>query len=105
MSKLSNQTFIEQIQNGNLKSKKHIVYSFLKDNGRKTLEQMRRTIPMSHQTLTARLSDLMDEGLVWQDDSNQFFVTEESYWHYYAAKREKERYQKWLKVGKKNGWI
>lgn len=105
MSKLSRETFIEQINNGELKSKRHRVYAYLQKNDIKTLDHLRKSLSMSHPTLTARLSELMDVGMVWQNVDNEFYITNERDWDYYANLRMEQRYQKWLNVGKKEGWI
>ena len=104
MTKLSTETFIEQTQNGNIKSAKARVYRQLKILGPCTLDFLRVSIGMSHQTLTARLSELMDMGIVWQNERNEFYLTQELLWNHYSGIRREERYQRWLKAGEKEGF-
>jgi DNA-binding HxlR family transcriptional regulator len=104
MTKLSTETFIEQTENGNIKTAKMKVYRFLKVCGECTLDFMRAATGISHQTLTARLSELMDMGIVWQNDRNEFYTTEKHQWPIYSDMRREERYQKWLKAGEKEGF-
>jgi DNA-binding HxlR family transcriptional regulator len=104
MTKFSTETFIEQTENRNIRTAKVRVYRVLKSHGPSTLDHLRRVMGMSHQTLTARLSDLMDMGIVWQDQLNQFYLTPKSSWGYYSSERREERYQRWLKAGEKEGF-
>ena len=104
MTKLSTETFIEQTQNGNIKSAKARVYRQLKTLGPCTLIFLRVSMRMSHQTLTARLSELMDMGIVWQNERNEFYITDKIQWNYYCDLRWKQRRDKWLKVGEKEGF-
>lgn len=58
------ETFLEQIRQRNTKSNKTKVYRCLKKNPHLTKNQMMAKTGMPHQTLTSRLSVLMDLGLV-----------------------------------------
>jgi DNA-binding transcriptional regulator GbsR (MarR family) len=104
MSKFSVETFIEQTENGNIRSAKVRVYRVLKIHGHSTLDHLRRTMGMSHQTLTARLSELMDMGVVWQSEKNEFYLTKKDMWTFYSDLRTQQRFQKWLKAGEKEGF-
>jgi DNA-binding transcriptional regulator GbsR (MarR family) len=104
MTKLSTETFIEQTENGNIRTAKVRVYRVLKTHGSSTLDHLRRVMGMSHQTLTARLSELMDMGIVWQNKKNEFYLTKKDTWGFYSGVRREERYQRWLKAGEKEGF-
>jgi predicted HTH transcriptional regulator len=104
MTKLSTETFIEQTQNGNIRTAKVKTYRALKVYGRSPLDYLRTMTGISHQTLTARLSELMDMGIVWQNERNEFYLTQKNLWSYYSGIRREERYQRWLIAGKREGF-
>lgn len=60
---------------------------------------------MAHQSLTACLSILMDEGLVRQTETGKFLSVAPERYEYYQDQRLKERYEKWKKAGDKQGFF
>lgn len=59
------ENWIKQLNNGFLKSKTIIVLDYISKNPNTNLHEMRNAVPhLSHQTITSRISNLMDEGIV-----------------------------------------
>ena len=61
--KAKTETYINQQQNGNIKSVKEAILDALK-HSYYTKNDLRKLLNKSHSTITARLSDLHDEGKV-----------------------------------------
>lgn len=57
-------TFFEQIRSGKLINDKQIIYSSISKLPGITLMDLKRRLKMPHQTISARVSDLMDMGVV-----------------------------------------
>lgn len=64
MKTASYQNFLQQIQSGKITTDKQRVYQEIKNNTNITLRELRKTLKMKHQTVSARLSDLLDLGVV-----------------------------------------
>jgi DNA-binding MarR family transcriptional regulator len=60
----SYQNFLQQINSGKITTDKQRVYQAIKKNPNITLRELRKTLKMKHQTVSARLSDLLDLGVV-----------------------------------------
>lgn len=104
MSKQSREAFIKQIRSGEYRSKQLKIYRALVDKP-KNLDELRGSMGIAHQTLTSALSRLMDMGVVGQTDSGLFYRSAEDQWQELAKVRDNERYERWVKVGKDNGWL
>lgn len=63
-TKASTETFFEQIRSGKLLNDKQRVYAYIKKHPGITLNDLSRGLKMLIQTVSARLSDLMDMGVV-----------------------------------------
>lgn len=61
--KAKTETYIKQIETGQIKSVKEAILNALK-NAYYTKNDLRKLLNKSHSTITARLSDLHDEGKV-----------------------------------------
>lgn len=64
MSKASTETFLEQVRSGNTLTDKQLIYLEIKKNPGITLLDLKRKLKIQHQTVSARLSELMDLGIV-----------------------------------------
>lgn len=64
MKTASYQNFLQQIQSGKITTDKQRVYQEIKKNPNITLRELCKTLKMKHQTVSARLSDLLDLGVV-----------------------------------------
>lgn len=112
-------TWLKNLENGTIKTNTEIVLKAVKENtpecnifdftnekkGVSTYE-LRNILNMSHQTLTSRLSDLQDEGLI--KDVSQvtvdgtvysvyMFIKHLEYRKQLITSRKKEKYIQWLK--------
>ena len=57
----------EQFRSGQIKTNNAKVVKYLLDYSFATINMMRRDLNMAHQTLTSRVSDLMDMGLLYEN--------------------------------------
>ena len=110
MSVRSHEAFLEQIRSGKRKTVSQLLYSFIDyyvntHNEKIDLPEMLNSCEYPHQTVTARLSELCDMGVIYEDDNGYFNITPEDKILQYAAKRDDEKYRKWKKLGEKNGWF
>lgn len=64
MSRASVETFLLQINSGKTKTDKAKIYKYIRRNERTHKEAIMRDLNMSHQTVTARLSGLLDMGVI-----------------------------------------
>lgn len=64
MKTASYQNFLQLIQSGKITTDKQRVYQEIKNNPNITLRELRKALKMKHQTVSARLSDLLDLGVV-----------------------------------------
>ena len=81
--KVKVKNWLEQLNNGEIKSKTtRIIYEIhkhtFKGKGLTTIDELRKDLSMAHQTLTAIVSNLQDEGLIAtygeiQNESGGFF--------------------------------
>jgi hypothetical protein len=116
MSQKSYKAFKEQIESGQKENDATRIYRKIAEmnvfNELCNKESLSKTLNKPHQTITARLSDLMDLGvveMVIKDGSKKtklssFKTTTDpisikSNW----AGRQKEKFDKWLRKGKKFG--
>lgn len=58
------ETFFEQIRSGKLMNDKQIVYNAIQKSSGITLMDLKRRLKMQHQTVSARVTDLLDMGVV-----------------------------------------
>lgn len=105
MSKKSRETFFRQVKDGTYASKQKEVYEHIWEWGPLSLEALREGTGMAHQTLTSRLSALMDLGIVEQDIDDNFFTAFERHWEENAEKRETQRFKRWLANGRKHNYF
>ena len=105
MSKKSRETFFRQVKDGSYASKQKEVYEHIWEWGPLSLEALREGTGMAHQTLTSRLSNLMDLGIVEQDIDDNFFTAFERDWEENAKKRHEEKFLKWRDRGLRDGFF
>lgn len=63
-SKAKVDTWLNNLKNGNIKSKTMIILNHIDKNPNIDLNAMREQLKIAHQTLSAIISGLMDEGIV-----------------------------------------
>jgi DNA-binding transcriptional ArsR family regulator len=64
----------EQFRTGNIRTNNAKVLKFIIDNKDATVNDLRKGLGMAHQTLTSRLSDLKDMGLIYEEGTRQDLV-------------------------------
>lgn len=105
MSKKSRETFFRQVKDGTFESKQKEVYTHVWEWGPISLEDLRAGSGIPHQTLTSRLSCLMDLGIVEQDIDDNFFTAFERHWEENAKKRHDEKFFRWRDRGLRDGFF
>lgn len=109
MSKASIETYLNQLNNGKTKKDAARIYRFIKSNPLCQKDDLIRELKMTHQTVTARLSDLMNKGVVVVKGTSKtvtstlsLFKVEErvEFIKNNIQEREKVSFNNWLKQGK-----
>jgi len=102
------ETWIANIDNGNIKSNTEIILNCVFENKNVNIYFMRIRLGISHQSLTSIMSTLQDYGIVKVTDkieikNNQYsvfsYVENLKERNYLAADREREKVLNWLKQG------
>jgi len=104
MSKQSIKALREQIESGKIETDKVKVYAALQDK-RMNLDEARQNTGLAIQTLTGRLSELMDVGVVAQDEDGRFYTTLAEFHEFHATQRRKARFTRWVKRGEEEGFF
>lgn len=108
MSNASVKTWIQQMESGELKSKTIKILKYIKDNQFTDIDLIRQELSISHQSVTAIVSNLMDEGMVdfvgeRQRDGTTYSVLKYIDSQFQQAilkeRRIKEKYRLWLEKG------
>jgi hypothetical protein len=104
-------TWLTNIENGNINSKTEIILNYIireSEFGGVDIHTMRIDLGIAHQSLTAILSILQDNGIVKVVDvieimNNHYsvfkYVTEKKERNYLSQEREREKVLNWLKQG------
>lgn len=100
---------IDQVKSGRLRTDRATVLDILMHQPF-TLSELRSRLAMSHQTVTARLSELEEMGLIYKAGTRNgysiFHHEPDIYRQDIRRKRVNEqKRQRWIKTGQKNGWI
>ena len=104
------ETWLEQIRTGAIKSNLVRVLKHIQDAGihGTSIYDMRETLGMSHQSLTATISQLADEGLLFEGGQFQvktswytiyIYVSNEDARKEIAQKRRQEKFMQWIERG------
>lgn len=110
MSKKSIQAYREAAQSGKIKTTEQRIYAALYEAGPLDLHGFRRhprTQSIKHQTLTAVLSAMQDEGLIFQQDEsgNWRIVWTLQEQAEAIEQRRKTRFLKWWAVGNRENFF
>lgn len=99
---------LNQIKNGKLNTDKARVLHHIKNHPYSTLSEIERKLNMIHQTASARVSDLLDMGLIQEMGTKKTARSQETYFRFQpnfqkqntnATKRKEEKYKRWVKTG------
>ena len=104
MTKASLKAYLDLLESGKLKGDKQKVFNAINKFPGVSIPRLKKLTGLSHQTLTARLSDLMDEGVVFVDTNTKesnysiFYCTRNYFEAYYFKKtRRNQKLDKILK--------
>lgn len=103
MSTLSKQAYID-IQ-PKIKPSEELILKAIRCYSSMTLRQVAERLQMPLQTASARLSELHDKGLVMQNVDGQYYNTPNDDIEGVRRIREKNRFNKWQKLGEKLGYF
>ena len=101
-------TWIAAVNSGNLKNKTVRILDFIRKNSGCTLLDFREHLTMPHQTTTAIISNLMDEGIVIMNGEVEYKGRHYSKYHYIFLESEQiinskhrkfEKFVDWKKRG------
>ena len=110
-SKAKIETYMANIQSGNIRSKSMRILDFIRRNPFCDTDVIRRFLDIPHQTTTSAISNFMDIGVVKivgkvtikkNTYSKYMIVTDYIEQTKVAQQRLEEKYQLWLKQGNKN---
>lgn len=114
-------TWIANVQNGKITSRteailyeiykktiSHKIDLFAEYSGRVSTDELRESLNIPHQTLTAILSNLQDEGIIYVSGEKERGSEFYSYWSYTLTndraarlirERQKEKFYTWIRRG------
>jgi len=110
MSEVSVHHWVALMESGELLTNTIRVLNHIKNNNHTDIYEMRKDLELPHQTLTSRISNLMDEGLIDISGKSNHKDLEYSTFFYVVGaenqkiakeKRLKEKYILWLEKGYK----
>lgn len=102
------QSLLNQINSGQLKNDMSRILNHIKTYPLTTLPEIKRKLGIVHQTASARISDLLDMGLIEEKEEKKTTTGVHSYFKYQpdpriqsinALKRKKEKFENWKKKG------
>ena len=110
MSKAQSKTYLDQIESGNVKTKRALILSLLMTGNKMTLEQICESTGLPEKTAVGRISELMDMGLVYVHSivesmekrtvSRFAFEQNEELRIVHHNNRKQKRFERWFKKGK-----
>ena len=105
------EALMQQVASGRIKSLQGRILSMIMVKAR-TLDELRADYGFTHQTVSARLSELEDLGLITkarrvagESYSSYHFVEDMAEQVRLRRRKEAERRQRWVDLGVRNGWI
>lgn len=99
---------LKQINSGQLQTDMARILSHIKMHPFTTLPEVKRKLALSHQTASARISDLLDMGLIEEKGEKKNNIGTYTYFKFQpnisiqllnAETRRKEKYKHWVKKG------
>lgn len=99
------QAFIDGCESGALRTKRAQVYRLTR-SGKWTLQQIERYLPLKMSTISGRVSELLDLGLLRECKAGVFEPVEDlQLAQELSDLRMEARYQKWRKQGEELGFF
>ena len=109
MTPSQRKAYLAGVESGRFNSIKARILTIITGNKCATLAALCRKLKLPINTISGRVSELLDDGILIE-----FTYKEETYFgraldskeaNKSANHRAKQRYDRWLKLGQKNGWI
>lgn len=104
MSKQSIEALKQQVESGKYLSDQARVFASVTE-ARASLKELVTKMGMKVQTVSARLSELQDQGVIAQDNDGRFYATLPEYHDYHATQRRKKRFTNWVRKGEDEGFF
>jgi transcription initiation factor IIE alpha subunit len=108
-SQAKRETYVKQVESGNLNSQTIRVLHYVRYNPLCDTDELRTKLEMAHQSVTAVISNLLDLGLITivgeiskrsQVYSVYRYVNEPHFQKQCATERKKEKFKTWIRQGK-----
>lgn len=97
------QALLDQIHSGKMQTSKAWILNYIMRHPGSNKVQIEKALRLPHQTVTARLSDLEDIGLIEAKGdgqySNFYFISDPQGQKLHRAKRAAEKLEAWAKKG------
>lgn len=102
------EALLNQINSGKMECDAARVLNHIKNYPYSTSSEIERKLNMLHQTTSARLTNLLDIGIIEERGNRKTSRSKETYFKFQpdpakqkrnAAKRKAEKFQKWIKKG------
>ena len=101
--------YLAGVESGRFNSIKARILRQVKKDGYCSLLYLCRVLKLPVNTISGRVSELLDDGILaafeFSGVTNFNFPLDQSHLLKSVKYRAKQRYERWLKLGQKNGWI
>ena len=110
MTKAKRDAFLEGINSGKFNSIRARIYRRFDDSNSLTITDF-EAMGIPHKTASGRISELLNMGLICESgftergQSKFIKVLDEAKQDELIEERGLDRYKRWYKVGKENGWL
>lgn len=104
MTQISREAFMTECTNGNLETNRHWVYARILKSPVK-IHDIVKDINMPIQTVSGRITELLDKGLINQDMDGNFYAATVSDMDELKNRRQWEKFKKWKALGEKMGYF
>jgi len=104
MTQISTDTFIKQTRLGELETKRHWVYARIL-KGEADIHTIVQDLNFPIQTVSGRISELLDQGIISQTEEGKFYPTNIGMVESSKMGRQWDKFKKWKSLGEKMGYF
>ena len=109
MSKASNKAYYLGIEIGSHNAIRYKVFNYIKRNPYCPLSEISKMLDIKEKSVSGRITELKELGIIWEMEGHDVSLyrvsLSASEIEKMQQKMEKERYDKWVKLGEKNGYF
>tara|TARA_R110000787_G_scaffold43672_2_gene106966 strand:- start:2295 stop:2663 length:369 start_codon:yes stop_codon:yes gene_type:complete len=102
MSQFSIEAYIDVLPK--IKPTEKLILQHISNWGSCGIKGISKAIPLPLQTASARLSELHDQGIVYQLPTGEYAISDPSYVDQVKTERLEAKYLKWKKLGDRYEW-